>query len=499
MSSICDDLRASILQAAMQGKLTEQLPEDGNAEDLLEKIKVVKEKLAKEGKIKKREVLSDVLKKEELFEIPENWKWVRVGNLGILESGFSFKSSDYKEYGVQVVRISDLGEDEISTKNAVYYQDDPLLAKYEIKKDSILICLTGSIGKMALIADNQKRYLNQRVGMYSLYEKSILDYMWRVLHAENIKFDWISHKTSTNGNIKNDVVLNTLIPLPPLAEQKRIVKKIDELMARVADLEKSADALASLKKAFPDDIKASLLQYAMQGKLTKQLPEDGSAEELIEEIKAEKEKLVAEGKIKKQKQLAPITDDEIPFNIPENWRWERFGNLGSYRKGPFGSALTKSIFVKDSEGAVKVYEQKNAIKKDATLGDYFISRKYYEEKMKNFQILPGDIIVSCAGTIGETYIMPDKIREGIINQALMRMRMFDGVYIPYFLIYFDYIIKASAISNSKGSAIKNIPPFEVLNMYPVAIPPFAEQKRIVECLENLMQNINAVGELIASE
>ncbi len=237
----------------------------------------------------------------------------------------------------------------------------------------------------------------------------------------------------------------------------------------------------------------------MQGKLTKQLAEDGNAEDLLEQIKAEKERLIAESKIKKQKPLAPITDEEIPFSIPENWKWERFGNLGSYRKGPFGSALTKSIFVKDSENAVKVYEQKNAIRKDATLGEYYISRKYYEEKMKNFEVLPGDIIVSCAGTIGETYIMPDGIREGIINQALMRMRMFSGIYIPYFLIYFDYIIKASAISNSKGSAIKNIPPFEILNMYPVAIPPLAEQKRIVERLDNLIQNINAVGELIASE
>ena len=119
--------------------------------------------------------------------------------------------------------------------------------------------------------------------------------------------------------------------------------------------------------------------------------------------------------------------------------------------------------------------------------------------MKNFRVLPGDIIVSCAGTIGETFILPEGIREGIINQALMRMRMFNGIYIPYFLIYFDYIIKASAISNSKGSAIKNIPPFEVLYMYPVAIPPLAEQKRIVERLNTFMQNINVVGDLIASE
>ena len=246
MSKICDDLRAAILQAAMQGKLTEQLPEDGDVEELLTRIKAKKEALIKSGSIKRQPVTKEILEEDMPFAIPSSWKWVRVGDLGILESGFSFKSSDYKKQGIQVVRISDLGEDKIITRNAVYYPDDPLLAKFEVKTNSILICLTGSIGKMALVTDGKKRYLNQRVGMYSLYEESILNFLWRILHAENIKFDWISHKTSTNGNIKNEVVLNTLVPLPPIAEQKRIVEKVDELMARVADLEKSADALASL-------------------------------------------------------------------------------------------------------------------------------------------------------------------------------------------------------------------------------------------------------------
>ena len=188
-------------------------------------------------------------------------------------------------------------------------------------------------------------------------------------------------------------------------------------------------------------LKNSILQMAVQGKLVPQDPNDEPASVLLERIRAEKEQLIKEGKIKKEKPLAEIADDEKPYDIPDNWTWVRFGDLGSYKKGPFGSAITKSMFVPKGNGAIKVYEQKNAIQKDATLGDYYIRRDYFESKMKGFEVFPGDIIVSCAGTIGETYVMPNKFEQGIINQALMRMKIFEPLYIPYFLMFFDFVLK----------------------------------------------------------
>lgn len=225
---------------------------------------------------------------------------------------------------------------------------------------------------------------------------------------------------------------------------------------------------------------------AMQGKLVEQRPEEGTADELYEQIVAEKAQLIKDGKIKKEKPLLEITEDEIPFEIPSSWKWMRFGEFGSYKKGPFGSALTKAIFVPKADNTIKVYEQKNAIQKDASLGDYYITSDYFEGKMKGFELFPGDIIVSCAGTIGETYIMPDGMEQGIINQALMRMKLMPSVYVDYFLIYFDVILKQTARKSSKGSAIKNIPPFDELKSYLVPLPPLEEQKRIVAKIEELL-------------
>ncbi len=239
----------------------------------------------------------------------------------------------------------------------------------------------------------------------------------------------------------------------------------------------------------PTQLKNSILQLAIQGKLVEQREEEGTAEELFKKIQEEKQKLIEEKKIKKEKTLPEITEDEKPFDIPSNWRWVRLGDLGNYKKGPFGSALTKNMFVPKGDNTIKVYEQKNAIRKDAFIGEYYITKEYFEQKLLSFEVKSGDIIVSCAGTIGETYVLPNGIEKGIINQALMRMRLFSYNFIPYFLIFFDFVLKQSANLQSKGSAIKNIPPFDILKRYLVPLPPLEEQKRIVEKLEQILPYI----------
>ena len=240
-------------------------------------------------------------------------------------------------------------------------------------------------------------------------------------------------------------------------------------------------------------LRNSILQEAIEGRLVPQDPNDEPASVLLERIREEKIRLVKEDKLKKKDlEEKPISEDEKPFDIPKGWVWVRWGELGEYKKGPFGSSLTKSMFVPKSDNAIKVYEQKNAIQKNYSLGDYYISKEKYET-MTGFTVHSGDIIVSCAGTIGETYLLPSDAPVGIINQALMRARLYLESIIPYWLLNFQYILLIENKLKGSGSAIKNIPPFEVLKAMPVPLPPLEEQKRIVTKIEELLPKVDEYG------
>ena len=190
---------------------------------------------------------------------------------------------------------------------------------------------------------------------------------------------------------------------------------------------------------------------------------------------------------------SPITSDKphYPYELPKGWAWCRLDDLASYKKGPFGSSLTKSMFVSKGDDTYKVYEQKNAIQKDSTLGTYYISKEKYVS-LSGFAIHPFDIIVSCAGTIGETYVLPQNIQKGIINQALMLIRLYCREIEQFYLLYFDFILKEEAKNSSKGTAIKNIPPFDVLKNFYIPIPPLKEQKRILDELNKWMSFVELI-------
>jgi type I restriction enzyme S subunit len=344
---------------------------------------------------------------------------------------------------------------------------------------------------------------------YYDYNYSIRNYLFKILPLLS---NYGDIKDAIKGKTLNSTSLNNLlIPLAPLNEENRIVNKIEKILPIIDDYNTKYTKLEELNNNYKEELKKSILQYAIQGKLVKQDPNDEPASILINKILDEKRNLMKSKKIKKENLSIIYKDtdnqfyekfddstinnitDEIPFDIPDNWCWTRLRNIGIYKKGPFGSALTKSIFVPKSNNTIKVYEQKNAIQKSYLLGDYYITREYFESKMKGFEIFPGDIIVSCAGTIGESYIMPKKMERGIINQALMRMKISDYFPKKYFLVYFDYVLKKSSTKKSSGSAIKNIPPFEIFKEFLVAVPPVKEQYKIIEKLD-LLNNIIKTAE-----
>lgn len=241
-----------------------------------------------------------------------------------------------------------------------------------------------------------------------------------------------------------------------------------------------------------DELKQSILLEAFEGKLVEHFLTDKYVEKSLSLIEFQKKQLIEKYQVRSEPEYKVITNGEKLFNIPEHWEWKRIGELGVYKKGPFGSALTKSIFVKKSYNTIKVYEQQNAIKKDIHLGNYYITNEYFESKMKGFEISAGDIIVSCAGTIGESYVIPNNFEKGIINQALMRMTLVEEINKNYFLLYFDFILKKMSNKLSSGSAIKNIPPFEIFKQLVIPLPPIEEQQRIVDKIEELFRKLDDI-------
>lgn len=502
MSTICDDLRAAILQAAMQGKLTKQLPEDGDAKELLEMMRARKEELIFSGVIRKQTEPKPIEEKEVVFSKPDNWEYIRLEDVGYFKSGKTPSNNQLASDGViPYFKVSDMntvGNEKYLAITKSYLNDNYTGSIFP--KNTIVYPKNGGA-----VLTNKKRILytdslvDLNTGGFCLYGLIDVDFFYLLFST----IDFRQHvKGTALPTIDMTSVREIILALPPLAEQKRIVEKVDELMARVADLEQSADALASLKKAFPDDIKASLLQAAMQGKLTKQLSEDGSAEDLLEEIKAEKEKLIAKGKIKKQKPLAPITDDEIPFSIPKNWKWVRLGNLTEpceypYADGPFGSNLKKEHYTTRRE--VRIIQLSNI--GDGGWKDKNVKYTTYEhlKTIERSAAKCGDIVIAKMMPAGRAMIVPDVEESYVLSSDAVKIvpnRHVDTRYLEMFLN--SPIFQRQVYSDVQGITRIRTSLSKLIG-YLVAVPPIAEQRRIVERLDTFMQNINVVEDLIASE
>ena len=257
-------------------------------------------------------------------------------------------------------------------------------------------------------------------------------------------------------------------PLPPLAEQHRIVARVNELMAKIDELETVEKELVALKKAFPGDMKASLLQAAMQGKLTQQLPEDGSAADLLASIGAEKEQLIKEKKIKKEKPLAPISEDEFPFDIPDNWACVKAGYIFSLWDGP-------------KVNAVRLPNLDAKFLRGKTEANILTSGKF---------VHAGDKMILVDGeNSGEVFTAPEDGIQGSTFKLLYISRSINTAYAQYFLLFYKDYLR----NNKKGSAIPHLNK-EMLANLAFPIPPLAEQKRIVEKLDKLLPLCDALKE-----
>lgn len=453
-------LRSKVLDLAIQGKLTEQ---NENEVTYYQDI---------------------IISEEHPHTIPNNWKWTNIQSIIKKDVGGGTPSKAIKEYwnngSIPWMSVKDFS----SAQNGLLSDTTDHITELGLKNSSsnlvdenaIIICMRMALGKIVKIS--KPMAINQ--DLRAIWLKEFIDNNYFFYFYSTLKVE--GHGMTVAG-INKKQLMEYPFPLPPLAEQKRIVERVEEIF-------KYLNIIDEAQKKYSADaeiLKSKLITMGIQGKLTKQLDSDGTAEELYQQIQEEKQIILNNRKGRKDNSIIPI-DSNVPFTIPKNWKWIRFGETGFFRKGPFGSSLTKAMFVPKNNDTIKVYEQQHAIQKNSTLGTYYITKEYFESKMSGFEVCAGDIIVSCAGTIGETYVMPENIEKGIINQALMRITLVPSIEKRFFLYYFVANLKQDAQSGN-GSAITNIPPFDVLKNWCFPLPPLAEQKRIADTLDEVLRVI----------
>jgi len=507
-----DEIRKSIFQLAIQGKLVKQDPNDEPASELVKRIYAEKQKLIKEGKIKKDKNESYIFKGDDNcyyekignnapakledlpFDIPDSWTWIRLKSFANIYNGNSINEEEKVKKYMGIV-----GRDFIATKDVNFDRTISYNNGVNIPYDSsfriapagkVLLCIEGgSAGRKIAITDRDVCFGNKLACFDTILINDL--YLYNILQSNEFLAIFKSSISGIIGGVSINTLKDFIIPIPPFNEQERIVNKINSCEPLLKDYELAESKLTSLESEFPEKLKKSILQYAIEGKLVKQDPNDEPASVLLERIKIEKEKLIKEGKIKRDKNESYIYqgDDKNYYeNLPSGWSICTLNDVAIYKKGPFGSSLTKGMFVPESTpNRVKVYEQKNAIQHNANIGNYYISQQKYNE-MQSFKVNELDFIVSCAGTIGEVFKLPYGSPIGIINQALMKATLFDEEISDYFeIVFYDILHKLS--EKSKGTAIKNIAPFEILKPTLIMIPPLQEQKRI-------LKNLNFINSLL---
>lgn len=465
------ELKQSILQLAIQGKLTEHLSSDGTAKELIDQT-FIDDNV--DGQRVKQKIVTDITDDEKTFEIPETWEWVKLGNVCTIARGGSPRPiKDYittAENGVNWIKIGDTeknGKYISSTaekikpsgvsKSRMVHSGDFLLTNSMSFGRPYILKVDGCIHDGWLVISQPTKIFNR-------------DYLYWLLSSN---FAYIQFCGKVSGavvkNLNSDKVANSVFPLPPLAEQKRIVAKIEELLPYIDRYEKAWNRLEDLNKRFPADMQKSILQMAIQGKLVEQRPEEGTAEELYKQIQKEKKKLIKEGKIKKEKNLPEITEDEIPFDIPESWKWVRLNSLILLLSG---SDLTPSKYNEAGKGIPYITGASN-IK-----GHQLVINRWTE--YPNNIAHKGDLLLTCKGTVGKTTIL--KETQVHIARQLMAITplIIDIEYLKVFI--------ESQVEGLKSKAKSMIPGIERDNVLKLLIPlpPLAEQKRIVAKLKEIL-------------
>ena len=492
-------LKNSILQMAVQGKLVPQDPNDEPASILLERIRAEKERLIKEKKIKREKNPSVIFKgadntpyekigdevrslaDEVPFDIPDSWEWVRLGNIGETNIGLTYKPSDVTSDGVPVLRSNNIQNGQIDYSELLYVSCAVPERAYAHKGDILICARNGSralVGKSAIVDADGMAF----GAFMAIYRSSCNPYIQLFINSYLFRGQLEGATTTTINQVTQEMLKRQLCPLPPIQEQLRIVQKYTELQPLIAAYSNAYDKAQILSTAFPEALKKSILQEAVQGKLVPQDPSDEPAEALLKRIRAEKQRLIKEGKIKKDKHESVIfrrdnshyekldgvercIDEELPFEIPETWAWVRIGTILSVSSG---DSLT--VAQMNSAGSIPVY------------GGNGIAGTHDKWNVCHRTLVIGRVGYYCGAThITEPFAwVTDNAFITHFDEELLQMKWLK------FLI--DYLEPRKRASSTAQPVISG----KLLYPMLVPIPPLNEQHRIVQRIEELLTMVKGL-------
>jgi len=479
------ELKNSILQLAIQGKLVEQHKEEGTGEELYQQIQAEKQRLIKAGNIKKEKPLPEITEDEKPFDIPESWIWVRITELGEVIGGGTPKTEhiDYwDDAGVPWLTPADMkfiiGKYAERGKRNISALGLEKSSAQLMPKGTVLYSSRAPIGYIAIAANDMATNQGFKSLVPTVTEINEFIYYCLIVRTNDI----VSRASGTTfKEISGKDFGLTIVPLPPLAEQKRIVAKIEELMPYIDRYEKAWSKLEDFSKRFPNDMQKSILQTAIQGKLVEQRPEEGTGEELYEQIQTEKHRFIRAGTIKKENPLQEITEDEKPFDIPESWKWVRVGSITTLNpKNVLDDTLDVAF--------IPMPCVSDGFRNQHT----FEVRKWKEIKKGFTHFANGDIgvakITPCFQNRKSVIFSKLENGYGAGTTELSIVRVLENTLVRDYLLWFfktEHFI-VNGVKSFSGTAGQQRIYKDYLANCLIPLPPLAEQQRIVAKIEELL-------------
>ena len=489
------ELKNSILQLAIQGKLVEQRPEEGTAKKLYRQIQAEKQTLIQTGKIKKEKPLPEITDDEKPFDIPESWMWVRLDNLVAKEIKRGKSPVYTSKSGTLVFAQKCNTKAGYIDMSLALFLDEKIISKYpetEFMRDfDIIINSTGNgtLGRVGIYrdADNPQRLPvvpDSHVTVIRPCKSVYTNFIFWALKYYQPYMEKLGSGSTNQTELSANTVKALMFPLPPLAEQKRIVAKIEELLPLIDRYEQAWTRLEDFNKRFPGDMQKSLLQLAIQGKLVEQRPEEGTGEELAKYLIQEKQRLIRAGKIQKKADTKPFLSSEelADCSIPDNWTWVQLSDVSiiqegaGIRKWQYRDIGTQILCVTNIlDGEI-----------DLDKKQLFISTDEYLEKYQHLTLNRGDIVTACSGGSWGKLAFFDSDCTMMLNTSTLRLRFFSDIGNNNYLYY---VCKSLFFRRQLELQLSGMQPnfgYAHYSRIMIPLPPLAEQKRIVAKLEELL-------------